>query len=139
MQGELLRPGADAVLLGVGPVLGACLAAADKLDTEGISVGVADARWVKPLDTALIDRLAGLPIITVEENTLEGGFGSAMLEYLERRGALADTRIHRIGFPDRFIPHATRDEQLADQGLDARGIARTVRVFLAQHAPQPVK
>ncbi|MBI4557189.1 MAG: 1-deoxy-D-xylulose-5-phosphate synthase, partial [Candidatus Hydrogenedentes bacterium] len=138
-RGEMLRCGHDFTFLGVGPVLGACLEAAERLEAEGISAGVADARLVKPLDTELIDQLLPLPIITVEENTIEGGFGGAVLEYLERKGVLHEARIRRVGFPDQFIPHATREEQLADLGLDAPGLAATARAFLAQLAPHAVK
>ena len=91
---------------------------------------VADARWIKPLDSALLDRIADRPIITVEENTLDGGFGSAVMEYFEKTGRLGNLRIHRIGIPDVFSAQATREEQLADHGLDAEGMHRTVLAFL---------
>jgi 1-deoxy-D-xylulose-5-phosphate synthase len=129
-RGEMLREGADAVFVAVGPVLGNCLKAAKLLEKEGLSVGVADARRVKPLDANLIDSLVGLPIITVEENTLSGGFGSAVLEHFEAQGRLGQVRIRRAGIPDRFLDHMTREEQLQDIGLDAEGLARTAREFL---------
>ncbi len=138
-RGEILREGTDAVILGVGPILAACLDAATALQAEGLSIGVADARRVKPLDTDLLDRLKGTPIITVEENTLPGGFGAAVLEYFEQRGCLDDVRVRRVGFPDAFIDHATREEQLADIGLDDHGIAASVRAFVAQREAQPVR
>ncbi|MBN2309904.1 MAG: 1-deoxy-D-xylulose-5-phosphate synthase [Candidatus Hydrogenedentes bacterium] len=129
-RGEVLREGADGTLLAVGPVLGACLAAAERLESEGLSVGVADARAVKPLDAALVDRLSDRPIVTVEENTLEGGFGSAVLEHFGRSGRLHEVRVKTAGFPDVYMEHATRAEQLADAGLDAEGIADTARAFI---------
>jgi 1-deoxy-D-xylulose-5-phosphate synthase len=138
-RGEILREGADATLLGVGPILGSCLEAAEALETEGISVRVADARMVKPLDTALMDALSDAPILTVEENTIQGGFGSAVMEYFESTNRLGDVRIKRLGFPDRFIDHATRDEQLAEIGLDADGIAQSVRALLSSITPEPAK
>jgi 1-deoxy-D-xylulose-5-phosphate synthase len=95
---------------------------------------VADARRVKPLDGELLNRLRGRPIVTVEENAVKGGFGSAVLEYFEEEGVLDEVRVRSLGFPDAFMDHATRDEQLAELSLDADGIARTVREFLHQQA-----
>lgn len=138
LRGEMLREGSDATLLAIGPVVGTCLAAAESLQREGYSVGVADARWIKPIDGALLDRLRALPIITVEENTLPGGFGSGVIEYFADHGGLDDVKIRRLGFPDRFIDHATREEQLAEIGLDAEHIAASVRELLGQRIPQPV-
>ncbi len=133
-RGELLREGTDAVIFGVGPCLAAALEAAEALQEEGVSVGVADARFVKPLDAELMDKLAGKPILTVEENTVKGGLGSAVLEYYQQTNRLHDTRVLSIGFPDAFIDHATREEQLADLGLDATGIAASVRALLGAPA-----
>ena len=132
MGGEVLREGSEGCFLAVGPVLGACLDAAEALGNEGYSIAVADARFVKPLDGGLLARLAHLPLITVEENTLEGGFGSAVMEHFEKLDRLGDVRIKRVGLPDRFIEHATRDEQLAEAGLDAAGLIQTARRFLSQ-------
>ncbi len=138
-KGEILREGKDATILALGPIIGACLGAAEKLAASGLSVGVADARWVKPIDADLLTKLADGPIITVEENTIEGGFGSAVMEFFEQRGRAHDVRIHRLGFPDRFIEHATRDEQLEEIGLSADRIYRATSAFLGQHVPEPVK
>lgn len=138
-HGELLRKGADGVFLAVGPCVGACLDAADILEHQGLSVGVADARVVKPLDTALIDELCVQPIITVEENALAGGFGAAVLEHIEQRGTPPDIRIHRIGLPDSFVDHARRKEQLEEVGLTPARLAATTRLLLAQPAFHPVK
>ena len=138
-RGEILREGTDCCFLAVGPIVGTCLQVAEALAEQGLSIGVADARFVKPLDTKLIDAIASVPIITVEENTLEGGFGSAVLEYLEATDKLADTRIRRIGMPDRFLEHATRAEQLATLGLDYAGLCKTVLEVLGRPATQPVE
>lgn len=129
-RGEILREGSDVTLLGLGPVLQACLDAAGQLEKAGVSVRVVDARWVKPLDEELLDSLAGAPIVTVEENTTQGGFGTAVLEHFAGKGVLHKQPIRMLGFPDEFSPHATRDEQLADMGLDAEGVAASVRAFL---------
>src|SRR5205085_3738262 len=95
---------------------------------EGLSVGVINARFCKPIDrTTLLKAVeeVGL-VVTVEEGTLEGGFGSVLLE--AANGAGLDTRnIVRLGFPDHFIEHAERNELLADLGLDVDGICAAVR------------
>ncbi len=138
-RGEWLRHGEDAAILVLGPVAANCLEAAERLaQEEGFDVGVADARWAKPLDTLLMNEAAGKPIITVEENSIVGGFGSAVLEYLAETNQLADTRVKRLGFPDAFVPHATRAEQLEDIGLGVEGIFESVRGFLGQEIPQAV-
>jgi len=138
-QGEILREGREATFLAVGPILSACLEAADRLAAAGVPVGVADARSVKPLDTALLDRLADTPIITVEENSIEGGFGSAVMEYFERQGRAHDVRLTRLGFPDHFMEHATRKEQLEEVGLSADGLYRAACAFLGVQVSGPVK
>lgn len=138
-RGEVLRQGEDAVFLALGPVLGACLRAAEQLETEGYRLGVADARFLKPLDKDLLDRLVNRPIITVEENTLDGGFGSAVLEYFASVNRLDGLRILRLGIPDVFSEQATREEQLAAHGLDAAGLAASARAFLFSQVPQAVK
>ncbi|MBP8129851.1 MAG: 1-deoxy-D-xylulose-5-phosphate synthase [Candidatus Hydrogenedentes bacterium] len=131
-RGQILRHGMDATLLAVGPCVAACLAAAETLAAEGWNLGVADARRVKPLDAALLDAVADRPIITVEENTLDGGFGAAVIEHFNALGRLDGMRIHRIGIPDTFSEQGTREEQLAMHGLDAKGIAAFARVCLAE-------
>ncbi|MCB1124328.1 MAG: 1-deoxy-D-xylulose-5-phosphate synthase, partial [Verrucomicrobiae bacterium] len=138
-RGEILREGTDGYFLAIGPCLRACLAAAERLALEGYSVGVADARFVKPLDPELLDGLLDRPLITVEENTLDGGFGSAVLEYFAKTGKLSELRIHRIGVPDVFSEQATRDEQLAAHDLDAAGLYHAARAFLGVQAHEAVK
>ena len=137
-HGEILRHGDDATFLAIGPCA-PCLEAADLLEAQGFSIGVADARFVKPLDAELLEALAGRPIITVEENVLAGGFGTAVLEHFDQAGRLGSVHVHRIGLPDTFGEHATRDQQLARHGLDAQGLAQAVRQAIRQRAPQPVK
>ncbi len=129
-RGEILRAGTDLNFLAVGPVIGACLEAAELLEAEGISIGVADARFVKPLDAALIDSLIDHPIITVEENMLDGGFGSAVLEYAANNDKLHQLRIKRMGIPDVFTPQGTRQEQLESHDLHAAGLAAAARHFV---------
>ena len=129
-RGEILRTGSDATFLGVGPCVGMCLAAADILAAKGLSVGVADARLVKPVDAALVRSLAQMPLLTVEENALPGGFGSAVLEYFEQAGMIGGVRVRRIGLPDAFVEHATRAQQLSRHRLDPAGLAEAARSWL---------
>ncbi len=139
-RAEVLREGADANFLVVGPCAGACLEAAERLEQDlGLSVGVVDARWVKPLDTRAIAPLLNRPLITVEENTVAGGFGSAVLEYAAEAGLLEHLRIKMVGIPDTFSEQATRDQQFAAHGLDADGLYETASAFLHTAAPQAVK
>ena len=138
-RGELLREGTDAVLLAVGPSAGTALHAAERLQAEGISVAVADPRWVKPLDGALLDSLRDRPILTVEENTLDGGFGSAVLEYYEKTGQMAGLRLGRMGIPDVFSEQATREEQIELHGLDAKGLCAAVREMLGKNSASSIQ
>ncbi|UCG39763.1 MAG: 1-deoxy-D-xylulose-5-phosphate synthase [bacterium] len=125
-KGELLRDGTDVLLAATGSTVHPCLEAARALEGEGVSVAVADARFVKPVDTGLIfdvGKRCGL-VITVEENVLAGGFGSAVLEEASRLGE--DLPVRRLGLPDCFIEHGTLKELRAELGLDAQGIRRSV-------------
>ncbi len=134
-RGELLREGMDAVLLTVGPSAGVALHAAELLQAEGISVAVADARWVKPLDGALLDSLRDRPILTVEENTLDGGFGGAVLEHFEKTGRMDGLRLRRLGIPDVFSEQGTREEQIEMHDLDAGGLCAAVREMVGAAKP----
>jgi 1-deoxy-D-xylulose-5-phosphate synthase len=131
-KAEVLRRGGDGMLIACGTLLEACLQAADQLLEEGFDFGVINARFVKPLDTAtIVHVVADCPVIvTVEEGTLLGGFGSAVLE-AAAEGGLDTSRIHRLGVPDRFIEHGPRGELLADLGLDVSGIVRACRQWVA--------
>jgi 1-deoxy-D-xylulose-5-phosphate synthase len=121
---RVLREGHEVALVGIGTGVGLALAAADLLEGAGVHPTVVDARFVKPLDTALIDELADTHarIITIEENTLAGGFGSAVAEHL----ADSDVRLRRFGLPDEFVGHGDRRRLLADLGLTAEAIAAAV-------------
>ena len=134
---EPLIEGTDGLILACGTLLGAALDAAKQLRDEGLDVGVVNARFVKPLDTqGLLERIEAAPwVVTVEENALPTGFGSAVLE------AVSDARIAcgpivRLGLPDRFVEHGERGELLADLGLDATGIATTCRGLA--HSARPL-
>jgi 1-deoxy-D-xylulose-5-phosphate synthase len=132
-QAEVHDWATDGALIAYGSLFPTCVKAAELLRQEGIHVGVINARFAKPLDrTTLLKAVEELPVVvTVEEGTLEGGFGSALLEAANAAGL--DTRnIVRLGLPDRFIEHAERGELLAELGLDAAGICAIVRRALGR-------
>ena len=115
--GELLKDGQDGYVIGVGRPLSNALRAANRLEKEGISLGVIDARFVKPLDQKLLEEVGQkkLPIITVEENVIAGGFGSAVNEYYQAKGL--EVRVINLGISDEFPPQGKVDEVLSLYGL----------------------
>jgi 1-deoxy-D-xylulose-5-phosphate synthase len=127
-KAEVLRRGKDVAIVAIGSTVYPALAAADALAAEGIDAAVINARFVKPLDRSLIAGVAKNfnRIVTVEENMVAGGFGSAVLELLEER-ALNEVVVRCIGLPDEFIEHATPEILRAKYNLDAAGIAKVVR------------
>jgi 1-deoxy-D-xylulose-5-phosphate synthase len=134
-KAEILSSGNDVLILAVGSTVLPAVEAAKTLESRGISATVVNSRFVKPLDTELITRLAKeIPhILTVEENVLHGGFGAAILECLSDAG-LRDNRVVRLGIPDTFVEHGSQDILRAKYGLDAPGIAETVIQMLNKNS-----
>jgi 1-deoxy-D-xylulose-5-phosphate synthase len=131
-KGRILRQGSDVALLSFGAHLGEVLAAADMLEVAGISATVADARFAKPLDTDLIDRLIRdhPALVTVEQGST-GGFGALVLHHLAAAGLLELGRaIRTLTLPDRFIDQASPSQMYAWAGMSAADITRTVRHML---------
>ncbi|HEX2769102.1 MAG TPA: 1-deoxy-D-xylulose-5-phosphate synthase [Geobacteraceae bacterium] len=131
-RGEIVAEGNDLTIVAIGVTVQPALKAAELLKERGIATGVINARFVKPLDRELIlaeARRTGC-LVTVEENVLQGGFGSAVLELLEEE-RITNVRIKRLGIPDRFIEHGSQAQLRKDLGLDAEGIAAAVEAFLA--------
>ncbi len=128
------EPGAspDIVILAYGTMVYESAAAIEELEPQGYRVALYDARFAKPVDIDLVERLTGqgVAILTVEDHALAGGFGSAVLEACNDRG-LPTQRIHRLGLPMRWIYQDSRAKQLAEVGLDPAGIARSVRQILS--------
>jgi 1-deoxy-D-xylulose-5-phosphate synthase len=122
---ELLRQGADVVIAGIGQTVMPALRAAHDLAPLGIDAAVVNARFVKPLDRKLFrDLLLRVPrLITVEDHTVVGGFGSAMLEFMAEEG-ITGVEVKRLGVPDRFITHGTQDELRKLCGFDKDAIAQ---------------
>ena len=131
-KGELLLEGKDVCIVAIGSTVYPALQAAEFLKQAGISAGVVNARFVKPLDADLIMSVARSTgcIVTVEENALQGGFGSAVLELLNDNG-LQDVRVKRLGIPDFYVEHGSQAQLRKDLGIDAEGIAASVQKFIA--------
>ncbi len=132
-RGKVLTDGDDAVILAVGRCVSDALDAHAQLKTQGVSATVVDARFVKPLDTALlIDLVRRIPcLVTVEENVLQGGFGGAVLEALSDAG-IRHVAVRRIGIPDTFVEHGALPLLRSKYGLDAAAIVRAVLHLLQQ-------
>jgi 1-deoxy-D-xylulose-5-phosphate synthase len=129
--GEVLRQGSDVLILAIGSTVYPALQAATLLEAEGIGATVVNSRFVTPLDEELIDDLAGRHrvLMTVEENVVTGGFGSAVLEFLHTRG-YSLPRVHCLGIPARFVEHGSQAALRRKYHLDAEGIAQEVRSVL---------
>ncbi|MEA2408849.1 MAG: 1-deoxy-D-xylulose-5-phosphate synthase [Thermoleophilaceae bacterium] len=128
-RGELLREGESVAFLGYGYGVSVALGAAELLgDEHGVDATVADARFAKPLDTELVERLAAEHdlLVTVEENVLAGGFGSAVLEHLADSDLLRDTRVLRVGLPDRYVTHGKPALLREEVGLTPEAVAERV-------------
>ncbi|WP_027963398.1 1-deoxy-D-xylulose-5-phosphate synthase [Halalkalibacillus halophilus] len=125
---EVLRQGDDLVILTFGTTIDLALKAAEELNEDGISVKIVNARFIKPLDEAMLSVIIkeDLPILTIEEHALQGGFGSAVLEFLETE-KLNFPYIHRMGLPDHFIEHGSVDELMEEVGLTVTEVKSKVK------------
>ena len=129
-QSELVKDGRD-LLFAVGNTVGPAVEAARELEKDGLSFAVVNARFVKPLDRAMILRFAGpgRAVVTLEDGIIEGGAGSAVRELLDREGRF-DLRFLSIGLPVGPYPLGKTEEIRAALGLDVPGIARRIREFV---------
>uniref|UniRef100_C6E2U4 1-deoxy-D-xylulose-5-phosphate synthase n=1 Tax=Geobacter sp. (strain M21) TaxID=443144 RepID=C6E2U4_GEOSM len=126
-KGELVRAGKDGAILAAGTMVHPAQQAAAALALEGVELAVMNVRFVKPLDRDLILSLAATGfLVTVEENVLQGGFGTSILELLEECG-VTGVRVIRLGYPDSFVEQGEQAELKAAYGLDAAGIIRSIR------------
>jgi 1-deoxy-D-xylulose-5-phosphate synthase len=128
---EVLRDGNDLALLSYGPMLETVLDAAEQLKKEGISAKVINARFIKPMDEKMLMELAEkqIPILTVEESALIGGFGSGVLEFYHGQG-FQDLSLSCMGIPDRFIEHGSVNKLLEEMGLTSKDIALRAKTLL---------
>ncbi len=131
-KGEVLCPGGDVTMVAVGNMVHPALQAADELSRRGIVCSVINARFIKPLDETLLKHaLAGQFVITLEEGILAGGFGSAILEFIQESGLTVQDCL-RIGVPDKIIPQGSQKILRARYRLDAAGIVESVEEFLEE-------
>ena len=127
-KSRTLRQGADATIIVYGALAENAMLAAQQLSEDGSEIEVIDARFCKPLDGEMLSRVLrpGHAVLSLEDHALQNGFGSAIVEHAVAHG-LPTQHLSRLGMPDRFVAHASRQQQLAEVGLDAMGIARSVR------------
>jgi len=133
-ESEILKQGKDVALIAVGNTVYPSLNVAERLEEEGFSVMVINARFVKPLDRNLISSIASVVprIVTIEDNILQGGFGSAILEFLNKT-EFSHIKIKRLGIPDKFVEQGSQEELRRIYGLDEEGIYTAVLSLL--HEP----
>jgi 1-deoxy-D-xylulose-5-phosphate synthase len=137
-KGEVMREGSDAVIFAIGNEVWPAVRASEILLKEGLRVAVVNGRFIKPLDDELIRRFCtpGAKVVTVEEGSLAGGFGSALQERCEQLG-LGGFEIHRIGIPDEYVSHGAQDVLRAQYDLHPEGIAARVRRLVDAGATAP--
>lgn len=125
-RASVLRQGKEIAVLGFGSPTREALQISDRYD-----ISVVDMRFVKPLDTKMLDQIASTHrhIITLEDNVCAGGAGSAVIEYF--KNADVEIPITLLGLPDKFQEHGTRDELLVEAGIDAAGIERTLQKIIS--------
>ncbi|HVG23048.1 MAG TPA: transketolase C-terminal domain-containing protein, partial [Thermoanaerobaculia bacterium] len=130
-KGEVLREGDAATIFAIGNEVHPAMQAAEMLAAEQINVAVINARFIKPLDDELIAKYCKphSRVISVEEGSLAGGFGSALMERCEQLG-IANVQFHCIGIPDEYVHHGSQDVLRAQYDLHAEGIAKRVRQFV---------
>lgn len=133
---ETLRQGEAYAILALGPMIQVAEQAAELLKREGLSVGVVNARFIKPLDEAMLLKLAeeGKRLLVLEESSELGGLGSAVLEFYSRKG-IYDVPVKIVGVPDIFVEHGSIEEQREEVGLTAERVATELRSM----APRKMK
>ena len=132
-RGRCMKPGHDLAVLSIGPIGNVAADAIAQVEQEtGADIAHYDLRFLKPLDTALLDEVAKhfQRIVTIEDGVIMGGMGSAVLEYLSDKGCHANVR--RLGLPDEFVEHGSPAELYRQLGLDCEGVARVLREELTQ-------
>jgi len=140
-KGRILREGKEIAILSLGTRLGEALKAADELEKLGLSTTIADARFAKPIDTALVRDLAARHslLITIEEGSV-GGFGAQVMQFLSDEGLLdGKTRVRNLILPDRYQDQDKPERMYADAGLDAKGIVETVKRALGTAAERAIR
>jgi 1-deoxy-D-xylulose-5-phosphate synthase len=126
-KGEILREGKDIAIVAIGSMVIPALEAANELASAGVEATVVNARFVKPLDTELILGVANRAkrLLTIEENSIIGGFGSMITSLLRKEG-MSNIPIKCLGIPDEFVEHGSQAMMRAKYRLDAKGIAQEI-------------
>jgi 1-deoxy-D-xylulose-5-phosphate synthase len=139
-KGEVMREGTDATIFAIGNEVWPSIEAAEQLAKDNINVTVINGRFIKPLDDELIAKYCQpySAVITVEEGSLAGGYGAAVMERCEQLG-IRDVRFHRIGIPDEYVHHGTQDVLRAQYDLHAAGIAKRVKEFMQVPQKDPAQ
>jgi len=129
-KAEILKSGEDVALLAYGSMVHYALIASEKLESQGIHCEVVNMRFAKPLDKELLDDVASRfrKVVTLEENSIIGGFGSGVLEYFSEKNYKND--LLRIGLPDKFVDHGTQEELHKMLGIDPDGIVNQIINFI---------
>ena len=124
-QGRKVKSGNDVAFLTIGPIGNYALKACNELEEQGVSAALYDMRFVKPLDEVLLHEVFGKfkHVITVEDGCIQGGMGSAIIEFMADHGYTA--QVKRLGIPDEYIEHGTQDELYAECGFDVAAMVRT--------------
>jgi len=135
-KAEVVKEGTDVAILAIGSMVQYSIEAAEKLMSEGINAQVINMRYVKPLDLKLLDHVASKfsKIITVEENSLAGGFGSGVVEYFSDKRY--KNSLLRLGLPDNFVDHGTQAELYSILEIDAEGIYKNIKKFFEESSSQ---
>ena len=130
-KAEILKEGEDIALIAIGNTVSPALNAAARLEKDGIKAAVINARFVKPMDKGLIFSIASRikKIVTIEENLIAGGFGSAVLEYLNSTD-IHDIKIKILGIPDEFVEQGSQAILRKKYGIDEEGIYQNCKAFL---------
>ena len=131
-KAEVISEGLELCIIAIGNTVHPAVLAADELSKSGCQTGVINARFIKPIDKDAIIHAATTSkrILTVEENVLAGGFGSAVLEVLEEAGL--NVPVKRIGVPDIYVEQGTQAQIRRRLGLDARGIFEAAEAFVSE-------
>jgi 1-deoxy-D-xylulose-5-phosphate synthase len=135
-KGNIIKTGSDLAIIAIGSTVVPSLEAAWILNKKGIDCAIVNARFAKPLDSDLILETVSKTkrLVTVEENVLAGGFGSAVLSLLS---SIAGVRALRIGIPDEFVEHGPQELLRANYSLNAEGIAQRILSFFPELARHP--
>lgn len=135
-QGRKVKSGNDVAFLTIGPIGNYALKACNELEEQGVSAALYDMRFVKPLDEVLLHEVFGKfkHVITVEDGCIQGGMGSAIIEFMADHGYTA--QVKRLGIPDEYIEHGTQDELYAECGFDVAAMVRTASEMVDKRLEQ---